>query len=136
MVFVPKPGKMISKFGVFVEPPDVPVKQLLFGVACGLQHLDFMPWYKTLVESTKSYCGKQEPVPLAKFKNRHHLFDGKMVFRPVTWIPETDVDIMMRYNIDTEFFRILDNNIHFMQFRHPYLQCMFDRETDGPKEIY
>jgi len=135
LVFVPKPGKMISKFGYFVQPPETTPKELLYGNYCGMLFLSFIPWFDSLLKGVLKHTGRVEPRKI-NFKNRHELGEHKYKYVRVDWCPETNYFIQMRYGFDNYMFEQTSVALQQNNMQHVFVQAMFDRETDGLKSIY
>jgi len=60
----------------------------------------------------------------------------KLHLDSASWCQDTDYDVMMRYGFDSAMFRVTTSALRSGDMEHPYVKCLFDRETDGPKAVY
>jgi len=128
--FIPKPGKMLAKFGYFVDPPlYMDPSVLLFGVVNGLSHLKFVDLYKHIFNQV----GVQVLTPKQQKQIDRWLgYTDKLVLEEVQATSETIPTLLLRYQFDWSMWRTLFSST----VDHPYWQALFDRETDGDKFIY
>jgi len=131
IVFVPKPGKVIAKLGYFIDPPQrVHPNQILNGVARGFENLRFIHLFDSLLGAVDDLCGGYKPYYVRE-DNSH-----KFGFDKAEWCELTTFDIMMRYGFDCGMYRDCCKALAKGELTHPYVICLMDRETDGPKMIY
>jgi len=146
-VFIPKPGKMVAKFGYFVQPPEsVDSNDLLYGVCCGLEFLKFVPWYSSLLEGATESCMQGCNATKRSKQSRKRLNKGLRLFNvlpdhkyrleQVHWCPMTSYTLMQRYGYDSYMFNTCSDALRKGDMSHPFVQTMFDRETDGVSVIY
>ncbi len=135
-VFVPKPGKLISKFGYFVQPPKVDSDQLLYGVCCGLEFLRFIPWYSSLLDGALSSIKIKNVCESKCYDKFVGNTEHKYKFEKVDWCEMTDYTLMMRYGFDSYMYATCSVALKRGDMGHPFVQALFDRETAGVKTIY
>lgn len=145
-VFVPKPGKMIAKFGYFIQPPvSIDSNTLLNGVCCGLEFLKFVPWYSALIDGVRQSCISRDNGYQNKQQRKRHkkslssylrVDEHKYKLESVQWCPMTSYTLMERYGYDSYMFETCTEALREGNMDHPFVQTMFDRETDGISVIY
>jgi len=123
-VFVPKIGKVFAKFGYFINPPvAVDSNSILRGVCIGFSKLRFLPFFDAFLQGVEKICGSAKPYFL---KEMEHAFK----FGAVRHCQETDSCVMMRYGFDTYMFNRCVVALRAGDMDHPFVKCLFDRETD------
>jgi len=129
-VFVPKPGKLLCKFGYFINPPlTVNPKSLIRGVCLGLKHLRFLSIYRRFLDTVEQWCGN---VSVFEPPNLEH----KYVFSEVASVVETEFFLRERYMMHNELFEKAVASLCSWSFNESSLELIFDRDTDGPKDVY
>jgi len=138
LVFVPKPGKLMAKFGYFINPPNIEPNTLFYGVCRGFDNLRFIPWYRELVDTTLQALFEKglnmKQLQLVKVKLRD--WEGKMNFSHADWCPDTDAVLQKRYCMGDYLYNRVTQLIRERQMNHNIMHAVYDRETDGPKMMY
>jgi len=130
LVFVPKPGKLLAKFGYFINPPiNTHPHSLLRGVILGFDALKAIRVYNSFFLGVSSWL---TDVPLVKMKVLEHKFLLSHVHRN----EKTDDFLYHRYGITPDMFPSLDAALKCGQMDHPYVQLLMDRDTDHKSVIY
>jgi hypothetical protein len=130
-VFIPKPGKLLAKFGYFVNPPlhEHP-HALLRGVILGFSHLRVLDVFDSYFQNVEASLIKIAPAYMRGFEE-HKL--RQVPFEPGE---ATAYELMERYLFDHHIWKHLTESMKEGKPHHPYVQALFDRDTDGPKFIY
>jgi hypothetical protein len=139
-VFGPKPGKLLSKFAYFVDPPPlVDTRALLRGVALGLeQTCHFIPPIKVYIDVVlKHTSGIKAELPSYSnsfsFSRPDFAFFTRHRYTPT---PHTYLVLYERYKYlttDDDIIRRLIDVEPYCLISHPSLDFMFDIDTSGPK---
>jgi hypothetical protein len=137
LVFGPKPGKVLAKFGYIINPPlGVSRESLMRGVALGLQkQCNFIPPIKVVIDRVLDLTSNHKAV----FCNKY--MEHKMkVSKFYESTPEIDYQLYEQYGWNTEmqhqFKQIVATSVLGGDFNHPYAQLLFDRDTSGPQSIF
>jgi len=130
--FVPKVGKLISKFGYFVRPPlRVKPKSLLRGVCLGFQHLFELPVFQQFFDPIMLMTRHEKAVVIKWEEHKYKL-------SKITPNELTEYDILSRYDFPKHFIDELKKE--FMKVNKSYdnvvTELLFDRDTDGIKFTY
>jgi len=131
LVLGPMPGKVLAKFGYYVQPPKhVPIKQLLRGSALGLyKQCYFIPPIKIFLDKVLKYTAGQKAYFL---KQGDWQMRTKAFHEPVV---ETYHVLSEVYGYKPEFDSMLQDMLPVTpsHIQIPFLEGMMDRDTSGPK---
>jgi hypothetical protein len=131
LVLGPMPGKVLAKFGHYVQPPkQVPIKQLLRGSALGLyKQCYFIPPIKIFLDKVLKYTVGQKAyfTKQGDWQNR-----TKGFHEPV---PETYQVLAEIYGYAKEYDIMLEDQLPVTpsHIEFPFLETMMDIDTSGPK---
>jgi len=131
LVLGPKPGKVLAKFGYYVQPPKhVPTKQLLRGSALGLyKQCYFIPPIKIFLDKVLKYTAGEKAYFLkqGEWQNRTKGFHEPVV--------ETYHVLKDIYGYNPEYDKILNDclPVNPSHIEYPFLETMMDRDTSGPQ---
>jgi len=134
LTFIPKIGKVLAKFGYFVNPPrNVHPKALLRGVALGIKNLDFVPVYRNLIDAVLRCTEGHKAY-------HYRIEEHKYRFTAVTASPEADYCVAERYGLTSRQLKDVEVSLSKLhpgaQLSDPLLRCIMDKDSDGPKAIY
>lgn len=134
-VFVPKFGKVLAKFGYFINPPmNTHPKSLLRGVALGLANLRFLPWYDNFLQAVMDYTAGY--VAVLPKKVEEHRFRLTKV---------ESAGFLNKYEVAERYHLSIENHDYISSYLRnfegglvwdPLVRCVFDRDNAGPKAIY
>jgi hypothetical protein len=131
LVLGPMPGKVLAKFGHYVQPPkQVPIKQLLRGSALGLyKQCYFIPPIKIFLDKVLKYTvgNKAYFTKQGDWQNR-----TKGFHEPV---PETYQVLAEIYGYAKEYDTIMEDQLPVTpsHIEFPFMETMMDIDTSGPK---
>lgn len=129
--FVPKPGSVCAKFGYFIDPPKhVAPLSILRGVCLGFEALKFVPLFRKFLDGAGRKCKGYRPY----YERCDTSYKFNLDF--VTHCALTDYELMMRYGFDCGMYRECCSALERGDVDHPYVLCLFDRETNAKKSIY
>jgi hypothetical protein len=131
ILFGPKPGKVLSKIGYFVQPPNVPVPQLMRGVALGLkQTCSFIPPIDAYLNRVLQLTQGVEPTDLM-------LEDWRLKGVTANATPKTYITLINKYGWDFEKQQQWEQQLSSWKFGEPLhnvaLNYMMDCDTSGPQ---
>jgi len=131
VIFGPKPGKVLSKIGFFVQPPNIDTKQLMRGVALGLkQTCNFIPpinaYLDRILELTEGVDATH--IKIDEWKLRGVYADST---------PHTYVTLINKYGWDFEQQVLWEKQLSTWKFGQPIqntaIDYMMDCDTSGPR---
>lgn len=132
----PKPGRVLMKFGYFVDPPtDVHPLSLLRGVAMSNAHFaTYVPMLRVLVDRildlTVGY--KEHFVKLYDWQIRSSDERPDIEYCSYLMYKRYYLSPMMVDDLETDLSKKkLGEN-----YKNPYYRLLFDRDTDGNQEIF
>lgn len=135
LTFVPKFGRVLAKFGYFIDPPThTHPLSLIRGTCLGFGHLSNMPLFRDLIGSGLIYSRNHTAF---KFKNEEH----KYKFSAVTCNTTTTYYMSLRLGVSMTQFEHIEWAVSLI-FAHPelsvdpFVRLLFDKDTDGPQVIY
>jgi hypothetical protein len=139
IVFGPKPGRVLAKFGYVINPPAaVSAQSMMRGIALGLmKQVEFIPPLKALVDRTLVLTEGHE----AWFARRRFTpFDeGLKIRKRHTANVEVSLNLYMQYYWDCSDERKFEEHLSQMQFGGSFNHLatkLFDRDTGGPQSIF
>jgi hypothetical protein len=130
LVLGPKPGKVLAKFGYYVQPPvHVPIKQLLRGSALGLyKQCYFIPPIKIFLDKVLDYTKGEKAyfVKQGDWQTKTKLFHEA--------VPQTYQVLEKTYGYKTHYDDYLIKNLPSSpaHIDIPFLTTMMDIDTSGP----
>jgi len=134
-IFGPMPGRVIAKFGYFVNPPkDVPLQSLLRGSALGLyKQCHFIPPLKIFLDKVLIYTEGYQAV-----YSRENFSDWKTHTKEYhNATLRTYNNLWLNYGYTMEFDLILSKTIpispHHLDI--PILNWMMNHDSSGPNAI-
>jgi hypothetical protein len=131
LVLGPKPGKVLAKFGYYVQPPKhVPIKQLLRGSALGLyKQCYFIPPIKIFLDKVLKYTAGEKAyfTKQGDWQNRTKAFHEPVI--------ETYHVLKEIYGYEKEYDLYLENFLPVTpsHIKFPFLESMMDIDTSGPQ---
>lgn len=129
VVFVPKIGRVLAKFGYFINPPlNIHPYSLLKGSVLGLSFLSTIPVFLGF------FSGVLDKVAIFPAFFVHQFI--VMSYVKFQANEDTRFDILSRYGFDVEMYETVCSALKLGNMDHPYVKCLFDRDTDGKKLIY
>jgi hypothetical protein len=137
LIFGPKPGKVLAKFGYIINPPlGVSRESLMRGVALGLQkQCNFIPPIKVVIDRVLELTKGHRAV----FRSEY-IEHRMVVTEQYNSTPEIFYHLHEQYGWNTEmqqhFENVVDKMVLGDDFNHPYAQLLFDRDTSGPHVIF
>jgi len=149
-VFGPKPGRVLSKFGLFINPPkELSKNVLLRGAALGLyKQCYFIPPIKSYLDMVLRRTSGTIIPETVKPHLRHYLNNvtGNMPWRMsgpnelIKETPEIMLSLHEQYGWDYTCQNLFDKFINTISFgtilSHPLLQLLADRDTDGTRFLF
>jgi len=139
VVFGPKPGRVLAKFGYIINPPaSVTGKSVMRGIALGLKRMvEFVPPLRALVaktlemiEGSKAWFARRAFTPFD---------EGLKIRRKHTASVQVMLNLNMQYQWDYTRQRAFESSLSVMKFGGCYPRStilLFDRDTGGPQSIF
>lgn len=129
--FVPKLGRVLAKFGYFINPPiNVPPAAIIRGVCLGFGPLNVLPWFKSfLTNMLERY--RSDRVHYLK----DHEFKAKLVGFEIDDYMDAVFYFTKRYDFDYTNLTDLCHELRTFSgvCDHPLVKWVIARDTDGPK---
>jgi hypothetical protein len=139
-VFGPKPGKVLSKLGYIVNPPNVSPERLMRGIALGLQkQVSFIPPLRAVVDRVLQLTEGHKEFVIKQYTG--HMMDLKHVDVKT----ENTKSAMMcalyeQYGWDFDYQSKWEQALSKMKlgdsYDFPLVELLFDRDTSGPQQIF
>jgi hypothetical protein len=139
LVFGPKPGKVLAKFGYIVNPPiGVSRESLMRGVCLGIQQATrFIPPIRAVVDRVLELTTNHKAVVMHEFID--HKMKGDKVEYSVDQ-PSIMEQLNHVYNWTTDCQSMFEEHVASMQLgddmQFGTSRMLFDRDTSGPQIIY
>lgn len=129
--FVPKLGRVLAKFGYFINPPkNVPPAAIIRGVCLGFGPLNELPWFKSFLDNMLERYQSSTVYYL-----KDHEFKAKLVNFEVEDQMDAVFYFTKRYDFDYEDLTNLCHELRTFggTCDHPLVKWVIARDTDGPK---
>lgn len=131
LAFGPKPGKVLSKFGYFINPPNVPHSQLMRGVALGLWNsCSYIPPIRAVLQRVLDLTSTEKEI-----KPKYE--EWKMHYKYAEANETTMYELFKAYNWTPSDQLELEEKLKTWSFGErinmPSLDRMYDVDTSGPK---
>jgi hypothetical protein len=133
VVFGPKPGRVLAKFGYFINPPaNLDPLGVLRGVSIGLiEAASFVPIIRSVIDRILVVTSGHREQFI-----REHSFAFKYVKAKSTSV----YPMLNRYDFDAFMVEQLEKMVSNLKIGdkldHPYFEALMDRDTDARKSIY
>jgi hypothetical protein len=134
LTFIPKFGRVLAKFGYFINPPkNIHPKAIIKGVCLGFSNLTSIPFFKQLITTELFFSGNHPA-----YTDKRSVLEHKILYSKVTSTEMTDLYMAKRYGFSlTQLEQACDQLVLInVNVTHPFLKCLLDKDTDGPQVIY